>query len=87
VKDKDPFLEEFGNRVRLRRLELRLSQRVLAERTKLHVNFIGSIERGQGCCSVYNLVSLARALETYAAALLPGEEERIVRETRLYGCY
>jgi transcriptional regulator with XRE-family HTH domain len=62
--------EEFGQRARERRLELRLSQEKVAERAGLDRTYIGGIERGERNLSLVNLVTLAHALEIDPAKLV-----------------
>lgn len=64
----EALLRRLGERVRARRLDLGLSQEKLAERARLHRNYIGGIEQGRRNVAVVNLVRLAVALE-----LDPGE--------------
>src|SRR5262245_16356100 len=54
LKDK-AFLQSLGDRVRDRRLELKLTQQELGDRCGLHRTFIGSVERGERNVSVLNL--------------------------------
>jgi len=52
----------FGERVRVRRQELGLSQEGLAEGTSLHWSFIGRIERGQANITFRNMLRLVDVL-------------------------
>jgi len=53
----------FGNAVRKRRLELKLSQEELAEIAGLHRTYVADIERGTRNVSLKNLVKLIHALD------------------------
>lgn len=55
-------IKKFSTKVRLRRLELRMSQEELAERVDCHVNHIGRIERAQADPSLSMMTKIARAL-------------------------
>lgn len=63
-------LEVFGNAVRIRRLELRLSQEDLAARSNLHRTYVGGIERGERNISLTNILRLAKALELTPSELM-----------------
>jgi transcriptional regulator with XRE-family HTH domain len=62
--------------IRRRRLELGLTQEQLTEKTDLHRNYLSGIERGAHNIGVSNLVTLAKALQTTASALLAEAEAR-----------
>lgn len=62
--------------IRQRRLELGLTQEQLADSTDLHRNYLSGIERGAYNIGVSNLVTLAKALQTTASALLAQAEAR-----------
>ena len=51
-----------GNRIRERRLKLKLTLENLAEKTDLTQNFIGNIERGNDNPSLETLIKIANAL-------------------------
>lgn len=63
-------IQEFGQRVRTRRLELGLSQERLAEISGLHRNYVGSLERGERNVALLNILRLAKGLNTDAAELV-----------------
>jgi transcriptional regulator with XRE-family HTH domain len=62
----------FGARVRVRRLELGLSQEKLADACGLHWSFVGQVERGQRNITLYNIVRLAHGLQLDPGELIQG---------------
>lgn len=54
---------QFGNRLRERRLHLKLKQLELATRAGIHVNFVSELERGLKSPTLDTIVALAKALE------------------------
>ena len=70
VKKKHPFLVEFAAKIRNRRYSLSLTQEQLAERTGLHVNYIGGIERACRNPSLLSIAILAKGLECTITELL-----------------
>lgn len=62
---------DFGNKVKQKRLELRLSQEELAFEAGLHRNYVGSVERGERNISLENICRLAKALGCSPKELLP----------------
>lgn len=69
---KDASLVVFGERVRARRLELGLSQEVLADRAGLHRTYAGSVERGERNVALVNILRLASALDLDPGELVTG---------------
>lgn len=69
---KRQVLQEFGGRVRARRIELGLSQEALAEAAELHRTYIGGIERGERNLAVLNIVRVAGALGVDPGTLTKG---------------
>ena len=61
MRAPDPRVS-FGKHVRELRLERGISQEVLAEKSNLHRNYIGGVERGERNIGLINIVALARAL-------------------------
>lgn len=60
----------FGDRMRIRRLELGLSQERLAEIVGLHMTYVSSVERGERNVSLLNIARLADALDCDPADLV-----------------
>jgi len=69
LKDR-AFLRGLGDRVRDRRVELKLTQQGLADKCALHRTFIGSVERGERNVSVLNLRVISEALRLSLGELL-----------------
>ncbi|MEI8129269.1 MAG: helix-turn-helix transcriptional regulator [bacterium] len=53
---------KLGNKIRIERKKLKLSQEKLAELADLNKNFIGMIERGETNVTVKNLENIAIAI-------------------------
>ena len=66
------FLRDLGDRVRDRRIELKLTQQQLGDKCELHRTFIGSVERGERNIAILNLRQIAVALRVRVADLLAG---------------
>lgn len=64
--------EAIGERVRLRRRALKLTQERLAEQVDLSTSFIGHIERGEKKASLETVAKLASALDTSLDYLILG---------------
>lgn len=64
--------EDIGKRIRKRRLELGLTQEVLAEKIDVTDTYIGAIERSTSKCSIETLANLARVLDLNMDYLLFG---------------
>ena len=63
---------EMRKRIRLRRLELKLTQERLAELTNLTDTYIGAIERATSKCSLETIVIIAKTLDLDMNYLLFG---------------
>lgn len=66
---KSKILKEFGDNVKRLRKAKGWSQEDLAERTKLHRTYIGSIERSERNVSLINIERIANALDVKIRAL------------------
>ena len=66
----DPDLAELGRAVRAERNARHLSQEELAERSGLHRNYVGGIERGERNVGVKALFRIAEGLGIHPAKLL-----------------
>lgn len=62
---------KFGNIIREKRESMGLTQELLAEKSDLTTNYIGSIERGQRNVGLEVVYKLAYALNTDPRDLLP----------------
>lgn len=65
----------FAFAMRLRRIELGLSQEALADLTGLHRTYIGSVERGERNVSVDNMDRIAIALGQDIVELLQNSQQ------------
>ncbi len=72
------FESVFGEVVRKRRRELRLSQEDLGFRSGLHRTYISEIERGLKSPSLRAIVTIAKALDTKASTLILQAENKVV---------
>ena len=68
----DPELIVVGREVRRLREAQGLSQEELAERSGLHRNYIGGIERGERNVGIKAFLNLARGLEVHPSELFKG---------------
>ena len=59
---KLPAQQRFALNVRTLRLKQQITQERLAELADLHVNYVGSVERGERNVSVQNIEKIANAL-------------------------
>ena len=73
--DPANLLQRLGSTVRKRRRELKLSQEQLAERSGLHRNYIGGVERGERNVGFINLCRIASGLELSLAELFSQMEK------------
>ena len=64
----------FGDRVRMLRRRLGVSQDEFALRSGLHRTYIGAVERGECNISLVNVVRIAETLEVPPAALLERDD-------------
>jgi transcriptional regulator with XRE-family HTH domain len=59
---EDKYLKRFGSQVREARLEKGMSQELLAAESKVHRNYIGRLERGEACPSIFVVYKVAEVL-------------------------
>lgn len=67
----NPFIQEFGERVRALRLEHELTQEALADLAGMHITAIGHIERATRSSTLDTVFKLARALRVQPQDLIP----------------
>ncbi|OXI86459.1 transcriptional regulator [Burkholderia sp. AU33423] len=68
--DSDEHLKEVGRSIRARRLELDITQEVLAHLANIDRSHMGKIERGERNVTLLNLFKIARALSCRPSELL-----------------
>jgi transcriptional regulator with XRE-family HTH domain len=66
-----------GDLVRQLRIEQQLTQEDLAARSRMHRNFVASIERGERNPSLVTLLGLAAALDVRASDLVATVEREV----------
>lgn len=71
IRSETRYLRMFSNKVRLRRLEMRITQEKLAELTDCHVNHVGRIERAQADPSLSMIFRIAKSLDITPKDLMP----------------
>ena len=64
--------EDIGKRIKDKRLEMKLTQEQLAEKTGLTDTYIGAIERATSKCSIETLVTISKVLNINIDYLLNG---------------
>lgn len=70
MESRKNILKNFGERVREKRKEKRLSQEQLAHKANLHRTYIGMIERAEKNITLLNIEKIANALEIEITDLL-----------------
>jgi transcriptional regulator with XRE-family HTH domain len=68
--EKSPRLIALGKAIQIRRVKLGLSREQLAEESGLHLNYIGSVERGERNLGFENLARIADALRMTTSELM-----------------
>jgi len=61
----------FGNKVRLLRYQLGISQEKLAERSNLHTTYVSSVERGERNIALENIINISKGLMCSPKDLMP----------------
>lgn len=69
------ILIQFGKRVKELRSQKKLTQELLAQKTGLHKNYIGMVERGERNPSLINIQVIAVGLEITISELMKFSEE------------
>lgn len=69
IMDKEKLLKKFGEKVKLKRAELKLSQEELAFKCGFDRTYISLVERGLRNTSFSNLSILAKGLNTTISSL------------------
>jgi transcriptional regulator with XRE-family HTH domain len=67
---KSNILIKFGNKLRVERLKLGISQEELAARASVHRTYIGMIERAEKNITLENIEKIAKALDIEIYKLL-----------------
>ena len=70
AQERDRVQAAFGKRVREYRTEQQLTLEMLAERSDLHENYVGAVERCERNLSLYNVWRLASGLGLPVADLV-----------------
>ena len=68
--ERDQVQVVFGKRLRTLRSERQLTLEMLAERSDLHENYVGAVERGERNVSLYNIWRLANGFGVATADLM-----------------
>jgi transcriptional regulator with XRE-family HTH domain len=67
---ENEILTQFGKRVKELRSEKKLTQEQFAQKTGLHKNYIGMVERGERNPSLINIQVIAKGLEISISELM-----------------
>jgi transcriptional regulator with XRE-family HTH domain len=68
---RNPLLSKFAANIRNRRYAIQITQEELAEKSNLHINYIGGIERAERNPSLLSLIAIAKGLECMVSELIP----------------
>lgn len=63
MEDYKDVLKRIGHNLRVERIKKNLSQEKFAEVAKVHMNYIGKIERGEQNLTIKKLVEITNSLE------------------------
>jgi transcriptional regulator with XRE-family HTH domain len=77
-------LELLGRTIRRLRKQRGLSQELLAERARMHLNHVSSIERGERNPGFLSLLKIARGLDVPVTELLVEFPPSTIKRLRLY---
>jgi transcriptional regulator with XRE-family HTH domain len=69
-------LVKFGERVRIERDRIGISQEELADRAGLHRTYLGGVERGERNLGFLNVIRIARGLAVAPTALFKDFDRR-----------
>jgi transcriptional regulator with XRE-family HTH domain len=67
--DKQEFLNRLGKAIRVRRVEVELTQEQLANQSDLDRSYVGGVERGERNVSIFNVAKIASGLDISLAEL------------------
>jgi transcriptional regulator with XRE-family HTH domain len=67
---ENDILTQFGKRVKELRSEMKLTQEQFAQKTGLHKNYIGMVERGERNPSLINIQVIANGLDVSISELM-----------------
>lgn len=67
---KEDILHQFGNRVKELRTQNKITQEQFAQKTGLHKNYIGMVERGERNPSLINIQIIASGLDISISDLM-----------------
>lgn len=76
MKKKNIDYKAMGKRIRIKRLEMGLTQEQLAEKADISPSHVGEVERGTSICSLNVLVSLANVLDLNLDTLVRGIDDQ-----------
>lgn len=77
---KEPFLRHLGDAIRLRRVDLILSQEQLGLRAGFHRTYITDIENGQRNMSLLTALKLSKALRCLLSSQIASAEQALEQE-------
>lgn len=66
----EDVITEFGRKVKQLRKEKKWTQQELADKSRLHKNYIGMVERGERNPSLINIAKIANAFEIRLSVLM-----------------
>ena len=78
MNERKGLLSEIGERLRTRRVEMKMTQNEAAELLDMSLNYYGTIERGKNGLSLEKLLLVKEKMGLDITYLLTGEEAREV---------